>query len=136
VTAKRQRFLHKNFTEIPQNGTVAVSSPYRVEEEAMVLANALIAMNRVFARGVRFDDEALALDVIHKVGPGSQFRSHNHTITYWRELWLPLEKGGKDMRTRVQEATVALLDSHQPAALPATVAAEIDYLLSRHPALT
>ena len=102
----------------------------------MVLANALIAMNRAFARGVRFDDEALALDVIHEVGPDSQFRSHNHTITHWRELWLPLEKGGKDMRTRVQEATVALLDSHQPAALPATVAAEIDYLLSRHPPLT
>lgn len=112
--------------------------------EAMVLANELIAMNRAFARGVRFDDEALALDVIHEVGPGGQFLSHNHTMNHWRELWLPtlfdrrrlepwLEKGGKDMRTRVREATIALLDSHQPEALPTRVEAEIEYILHRHP---
>jgi len=108
--------------------------------EAMVLANELIAMNRVFARGVRFDDEALALDAIHEVGPGGQFLSHNHTMNHWRELWLPtlfdrqrleswLEKGGKDLRSRVREATVALLDAHQPEPLPAGVDAEIEYIL-------
>lgn len=108
--------------------------------EAMVLANELIAMNRVFAHGVRFDDEALALDVIHEVGPGGQFLSHNHTMRHWRELWLPtlidrrrlepwLEKGGKDMRERVREATVAILDTHQPEALPASVETEIEYIL-------
>lgn len=108
--------------------------------EAMVLANELIAMNRVFARGVRFDDEALALAVIDEVGPGGQFLSHNHTMNHWRELWLPTlfdrrrleswqEKGGKDMRERVGEATIAILDEHQPASLPANVDAEIDYLL-------
>lgn len=114
--------------------------------EAMVLANELIAMNRVFARGVRFDDEALALDVIHDVGPGGQFLSHNHTMNHWRELWLPtlfdrrrlepwLEKGGKDMRTRIREATVALLDTHQPEPLPTRVEAELDHILHRHSVL-
>lgn len=114
--------------------------------EAMVLANELIAMNRVFARGVRFDDEALGLDVIHEVGPGGQFLSHNHTMNHWRELWLPtlferrrlepwLEKGGKDMRTRIREATVALLDDHQSLPLPTRVEAELDYILHRHSAL-
>jgi trimethylamine---corrinoid protein Co-methyltransferase len=108
--------------------------------EAMVLANELIAMNRVFARGVRFDDEALALDVIQEVGPGGQFLSHTHTMNHWRELWLPtlfdrrrlepwLEKGGKDMRTRVREATVALLNEHQPDPFPTRVDAEIEYIL-------
>lgn len=108
--------------------------------EAMVLANELIAMNRVFARGVRFDDEALALDVIQEVGPGGQFLSHSHTMAHWRELWLPtlierrrlepwLEKGGKAMRERVREATVAILDEHQPQPLPASIEAEIEYIL-------
>lgn len=108
--------------------------------EAMVLANELIAMNRVFARGVRFDDEALALDVIHEVGPGGQFLSHNHTMSHWRELWLPTlierrrleawqEKGSKDMRERIREATVAILDEHQPQPLSASVEAEIEYIL-------
>lgn len=108
--------------------------------EAMVLANELIAMNRVFARGVRFDDEALALDVIHDVGPGGQFLNHSHTMSHWRELWVPtlferrrlepwLQKGGKDMRSRIREATVALLDTHQPEPLSASVDAEIEYIL-------
>jgi trimethylamine--corrinoid protein Co-methyltransferase len=110
--------------------------------ELMVLANELIAMNRVFARGVRFDEEALALDAIHQVGPGGQFLNHNHTMEHWRELWLPTlfdrrrlepwqEKGSKAMRTRVREATVALLDEHQPEPLSASVEAEIEYLLRR-----
>jgi trimethylamine--corrinoid protein Co-methyltransferase len=110
--------------------------------EYMVLANELIAMNRVFVRGVRIDDEALALDVIDAVGPGGQFLSHEHTMRHWRELWVPelfdrqrlepwLAKGGKDMRARVREKTLAILDSHQPEPLPATVEAEIEHILQR-----
>jgi len=108
--------------------------------ELMVLANELIAMNRVLAAGVRFDDEALALDVIDEVGPGGQFLSHDHTMRHWRALWTPhlfdrqrldpwLEKGSKTMHQRVREATVAILDSHQVAPLPASVDTEIEYVL-------
>ena len=110
--------------------------------ELMVLANELIAMNRTFARGLQFDEEALALDVIDEGGPGGQFLSHEHTIRHWRELWTPtlfdrqrldpwLEKGGKTMRDRVREATVGLLDSHRVPALPANVEAEIDAILGQ-----
>jgi trimethylamine--corrinoid protein Co-methyltransferase len=108
--------------------------------EYMVLANELIAMNRVFAQGVRFDDEALALDAIHDVGPGGQFLSHEHTLAHWRELYVPRlfdrqrlepweQKGSKTMRTRVRDATVALMDGHRPEPLPVAVEAEIEYIL-------
>lgn len=109
--------------------------------ELIVFANELIAMSRVFARGVRFDDEAFALDVIDEIGPGGQFLTHDHTMRHWRELWVPslydrrrLESwqqkgGGKDMRKRVREATVALLDSHHVEPLPANVDAEIETIL-------
>lgn len=110
--------------------------------EYMVLANELIAMNRAFAYGVRFDEEALALDVIHEVGPGGQFLSHDHTMRHWRELWTPhlfersrLEswqaKGSKSMAERVRQATIGLLDNHQVEPLPASINNEIDYILSR-----
>lgn len=109
--------------------------------EYMVLANELIAMNRVFVQGVQFDDEALAVDVIEEVGPGGQFLSHDHTMRHWRELWTPtlfdrqrlepwMQKGSKKMRDRIREATVALLDSHQPLPLPDNVESEIEYILS------
>ncbi len=108
--------------------------------ELMVLTNEIIAMNRTFVRGVRLDDEALAVDVIDDVGPGGQFLSHDHTMAHWRELYVPelfdrqrlepwLAKGGKDMRTRVREQTLAILDSHRPEPLPANADAEIDYIL-------
>ncbi len=110
--------------------------------ELMVLANELIAMNRVFAQGVPFDDESLAIDVIDEVGPGGQFLSHDHTMRHWRELWTPalfdrqrlepwMEKGSKTMRTRIREATLAILDSHRVEPLPAGVDAEIDYILAQ-----
>ena len=108
--------------------------------EVMVLANELIAMNRVLARGVRFDDDALALDAIHAAGPGGQFLDHDHTLAHWREVWVPslfdrrrvdawLAGGAKDLRTRVREATVAILDTHRPEPLPASVDSEIETIL-------
>jgi len=108
--------------------------------ELMVLANELITMNRVFTQGVSFDDDALAVDVIDEVGPGGQFLSHDHTMRHWRNLWTPalfdrqrlepwMEKGSKNMRTRIREATLALLGSHHVESLPASVDAEIDYIL-------
>jgi len=110
--------------------------------ELMVLANELIAMNRVFAQGVPFDDESLAIDVVDEVGPGGQFLSHDHTMRHWRELWTPalfdrqrlepwMEKGSKTMRMRIREATLAILDSHRVEPLPASVDAEIDYILAQ-----
>lgn len=112
--------------------------------EYIVLANELIAMNRVFARGVRFDDEAFALDVIDEIGPGGQFLTHDHTMRHWRELWVPSlyerrrleswqEKGAQTMHDRIREATVAILDSHRVPPLTASADAEIDYILASAP---
>ncbi len=110
--------------------------------EYMVLTNDIISMNRAFVRGVRIDDESLAVEVVNDVGPGGQFLSHEHTMAHWRELWTPkvfdrqrldpwLEKGGKDTKERVREMTLAILDSYQPEPLPASVDAEIEYILQR-----
>lgn len=109
--------------------------------EMLVLTNEIISMNRRFVEGVRVDDEALALDVIHEVGPGGEFLSHDHTMAHWRELWLPYlfdrqrlvswqEKGAKNLNARLRETTVALLDEHEPEPLPAAVDQEIDRILA------
>jgi trimethylamine---corrinoid protein Co-methyltransferase len=109
--------------------------------ELVVLTNEIISMNRRFAAGVRIDDEALALNVIHDVGPGGEFLSHDHTMAHWRELWLPQlfnrerfdkwqEKGAPDLHTRLREATITLLDEHVVDSLPAAVDAEIERLLT------
>ncbi len=108
--------------------------------ELIVLANEIISASRRFAAGVRVDDETLAVEVVDAIGPGGEFMSHDHTMAHWRELWLPqlfsrqrlepwLARGGHDLRARVREMTVALLDSHRVEPLPGSVEAEVERIL-------
>lgn len=110
--------------------------------EFMVLTDEIIAMTRPLAQGVRFDDEAFALDVIAEVGPGGQYMTHPHTLDHWRELWTPklftrqrLDRwqagGEKDIFARAREKTLAILDGHRVEALPAAIDEEIDRILTR-----
>jgi trimethylamine---corrinoid protein Co-methyltransferase len=109
--------------------------------EYMVLADEIIAMSRVFIRGICLDEEALALDVIHQVGPGGQFITHPHTLDHWRELFVPSifdrqrldrweKQGSKDINVRVRERTLAILESHPPKSLSASVDVEIEKILN------
>ncbi len=107
----------------------------------IVLTNELITQSRRFVEGVRVDDEALALDVIDEVGPGGEFLSHDHTMAHWREFWQPQlfdrfmletwqERGSRTMQERLREATISILDTHQPEPLPPAIDAELDDILA------
>lgn len=108
--------------------------------ELIVLTDEIISQTRHFVAGVPLDDEALAVDVIHAVGPGGEFMSHDHTLAHWRELWVPHlfdrqrlesweQRGAKDLNARLREKTVALIDEHQVEPLPEAVEAEIETIL-------
>lgn len=108
--------------------------------EMMVLTDELISMNRHFVAGVRLDDEALALEVIHQVGPGGDFLSHDHTLEHWQEVWFPRlfdrqrldaweARGSKDINARLREKTVALMADHKTEPLPEAVDREIEVIL-------
>jgi trimethylamine--corrinoid protein Co-methyltransferase len=108
--------------------------------EMMVLTDEIIGMTRRFMEGVRVDDEALALDVIHEVGPGGEFLSQMHTMNHWRELWLPgvfdrqrwgpwHEKGEKPLLARLRETTLSLMDAHQPEPLPEAMVGEFGRII-------
>jgi trimethylamine--corrinoid protein Co-methyltransferase len=110
--------------------------------EMMVLTDEIISMTRPFTDGIRFDDEALALDAIREVGPGGQFMGHEHTMDHWRELWVPKlfdrqrldrweAQGSKDVNARLREKTIALMDGHKVDPLPDSVEGEIESLLNR-----
>jgi trimethylamine--corrinoid protein Co-methyltransferase len=108
--------------------------------EMIVLVSEIISMTRPFVAGVRLDDETLALDVIHEVGPGGQFISHDHTFAHWRELWIPQifdrqrldaweKQGAKDVKARLREITISLMDEHRVEPLANTVEREIEAIL-------
>lgn len=108
--------------------------------ELMVLTDEIISMNRRFMEGVRIDEEALAVEVVHNVGPGGEFLSNEHSMAHWRELWLPQlfdrqrlapweEAGSKDVNARVREKTVHLMNTHKVPPLSPNVEKQIEEIL-------
>jgi trimethylamine--corrinoid protein Co-methyltransferase len=108
----------------------------------LVIDNQLIAMIRKFVAGVPVSDETLATDVIHEVGPGGEFLSHEHTLRHMAESSRPalfdrrvreewLELGGSDLATRARAEASRVLAQHQIEPLSAEVTAEIRQIVER-----
>jgi trimethylamine--corrinoid protein Co-methyltransferase len=86
-----------------------------------------IGYSRRIARGIAVDDETLATDVIHAVGPNGHYLRQAHTRRHHRsEFWLPAlcdrrnyEEWDAGGQTTMRERTVArvyeLLSSHEPS---------------------
>jgi trimethylamine--corrinoid protein Co-methyltransferase len=108
--------------------------------EMIVFTAEVISMMRRFVDGFSLDAEALALEVIHEVGPGGDFLTAKHTLRHFRELWQPtlwdrrrvddwLAAGGKRLGDRLRDKTVSLMESHRPEPLSDAVREEIAYIL-------
>jgi trimethylamine--corrinoid protein Co-methyltransferase len=108
--------------------------------EMIVFTDETISMMRHFVQGVSLDGESLALDVIHNVGPGGDFLTHNHTLKHFRDLWQPslftrqradewVAKGSQRLGKRLQDKTVAIIEDHQPDPLPDGVREEVARIL-------
>jgi trimethylamine--corrinoid protein Co-methyltransferase len=108
--------------------------------EMIVLTAENITMLRHFMQGMSLDAEALALEVIHQVGPGGDFLAEDHTAKHFREYWQPhlfsrqriddwMETGKKRLGDRLRDKTISIVESHRPEPLPSGVQAEIDYTL-------
>jgi len=108
--------------------------------EMIVFTAEIIGMMRKFMSGITLDAESLALDVIHKVGPGGDFLTQKHTLKHFRDLWEPslfsrqrmedwVAQGSKRLGQRLKEKTLGILEEHKPQPLPDSVRAEIAYIL-------
>lgn len=109
--------------------------------DMLVMQHELIGYVERLMRGIEFDDDALALQVIQEVGPGGTFLDQEHTASrFRRELWFPrlmdrqfyevwLNSGAKTMAQRCREEKERLLREHQPEPLPEDVEREIERVL-------
>lgn len=98
---------------------------------------------RKVVEGIPFDDESLAVDVIHQVGPGGEFLTHSHTLKYMHTLsesglydWKSRDQwvadGEIDLSERGYEKAKQILETHTPAPLPAGAEAEMRSLISEY----
>ncbi len=109
--------------------------------ELIVIVDEYISLNRKLFAGVEVTPETLAIDVVRDVGPGGDFLSHRHTAKNVRKAqWRPTiinrqghvrwqEEGGLDLKEKARLKALRLLETHEPAPLPAELAARIDALV-------
>jgi len=93
---------------------------------------------RAYLRRFEVNDDTLALDVIHKVGPGGHFLSERHTIEHFRkEIWSrelsapfivdPVTKGS--FRERARAKVKEILSTHKPPPIKEDVHKEMRRIL-------
>jgi trimethylamine--corrinoid protein Co-methyltransferase len=108
--------------------------------EMVVFTAEMVSMLGHFMEGVSLDAESLALEVIHRVGPGGDFLTAEHTLEHFRELWQPtlfdrrradgwVAAGSKRLGQRLREKTVTIIEEHRPEPLPDGVQEELAYIL-------
>jgi trimethylamine--corrinoid protein Co-methyltransferase len=79
--------------------------------------------------GIPVNDETLALDVIHEIGPFGDFLSHDHTMAHMRTTSQPAlidrrvrdewaEMGSSTLHERALAKARVIIESHVPDPLP------------------
>lgn len=110
--------------------------------QLLVMANETIGFLRAATKGVKVDDETLALDVIDEQGPTGSYLSHPHTLKHYKEpfysklfdkgsysLW---EKKGKlTMEQKASKIIDDILDTHVADPLPREIQAKIKAIVKQ-----
>ena len=104
--------------------------------EFMVLVHDIVDNIRHFMEGIEVSEQSLALDLIHKVGPGGHYLQQAHTMQNFKKMkysdifdrtviaqWE--EAGSKRFEQRLQQSTLAKM-KHRPAPLAAEQIRELD----------
>jgi trimethylamine--corrinoid protein Co-methyltransferase len=105
--------------------------------EQAVMDDEIVGMAMRVLRGIEVTEDSMAVEAIHRVGPGGHYLMDDHTVQFMRsELFSPPladrqnramweEAGKQDTRARAMARVEKLLQEHQPPGLPSEVDAAI-----------
>jgi len=113
----------------------------------LVIDNEIAAMVKRVVKGVRINDDLLAVETIKKVGAGKDFLAQKHTRQFMaseqskvklidrrmRGAWN--KRGGKDLAEAAGEEARHILESHKPAPLPQDVLSKLRFIVEEQEAL-
>ncbi len=101
-----------------------------IDYAKLVMDAEMIRMIQVAIRGIEISDEKLAMDVIHEVGPGGAFITHEHSLRTMRSQshtklfdrrsrddWMEITNG-MPMRERAYGDAIDIIQNHKPYPLP------------------
>lgn len=110
--------------------------------ELLVLCNEFIGQVRRMMGGIVVDDEQLAVDAIHRTGPGGAFLADPHTTRHFRDNWEPAltdrktrkrwqKNGSRSMLERAGEQLREILNTHVPEPMDEEVLERMDGVATR-----
>lgn len=109
--------------------------------DMLVMSDEIIGMAKRFMQGIPTTKEDLAVDLIHKVGPGGSYLAEEHTVKHFRtEHWYPrlmdrsdyakwCSEGGKTLAQRTNEMVKEILEEYKPSPLEGKKQEEIMALI-------
>jgi trimethylamine--corrinoid protein Co-methyltransferase len=108
----------------------------------LVICNELIDWIQTALGDIEINDETLALDVIHEVGPDGEFLNTKHTLKHYRSRWYPTllerdnysgwqNKGALNLGQRAAKRVDQILSEHKPEPLPESVQKELQAVVQR-----
>jgi trimethylamine--corrinoid protein Co-methyltransferase len=110
--------------------------------QLMVMANEYIGFLRAATRGVRVNEETLALDVVEELGPTGDYLQHPHTMKHVREPFYSdlmhkgvfsqwEQQGKKSMEQLAAEKVDQILESHTVSPLADDIQKTISDIVAR-----
>jgi trimethylamine--corrinoid protein Co-methyltransferase len=111
--------------------------------ELLVIDNEILEEILRLVQGFIVNNEALALDIIRKVGPGGHYLTQRHTISHIKDHWIPkisnrrtydawLKAHTKDIATVAREKVKEILATHKPEPIPKDTQKEISRITKRY----
>jgi trimethylamine--corrinoid protein Co-methyltransferase len=109
--------------------------------EMIAAADEVIGLTKRFMKGIRVDDETLAVDVLDKVGPSGHFLAEEHTLKHFKdEHWDPKlfdrtyynvweNAGGLTLGEKSKHVIEKILKEHKVPELPQGVLQDMDNIL-------
>ena len=119
----------------------ALESTITMSYEQLVIDNELAGLVSRAVKGVRVDEETLAVEIIKNVGHGGHYLAEKHTRENFRkEHYIPKiinrekrmkweKNGSKDLREIAREEVKKILKTHQPESLDPDLEKELKKIL-------
>lgn len=110
--------------------------------EELVIDDEIVRMVFRLAEGIEVNDETLALDLIHSIGPGGHYLTEKHTLKHFKEHLIPEisnrksfdtweREGAKTVIDVAREKTKEILKTHRSTPLEDDVQKEIKEIIKR-----
>jgi trimethylamine--corrinoid protein Co-methyltransferase len=111
--------------------------------ETLVIDDELCRAILTSLQGVEINDETLALDVVHKVGPGGHYLAQKHTMdNFMKEQFIPelidrssydewRKNGEKSLVDKAREKVKNILKEHSVPPLDKDIQKELDKIIKR-----